>query len=95
MASGADIMAVIEASGGVERISKGLIDFTRRFKLLDSQIMELIELHPNKWVAMPEGDDLVFADSPDALLANLRECGKLANTAAIRFLDPNPRILIV
>ncbi len=95
MVSNADIEAVVEASGGVEQIHRDLADFRRRFKLLDSQVPKLVEARPNEWVAMPEGDDMVFAASFDELLARLREAGRPTNTAAIKFLDPNPRVLIV
>ena len=95
MASNATIEAVIEAAGGPEHIHRGLVDFRRRFKLLDSRAPELVHAHPNEWVAMPEGDGLLFANSLEELLGKLRAAGKPTNTAAITFLDPNPRILIV
>jgi hypothetical protein len=95
MVANPDIEAVVKASGGVAQIHKSLADFTRRSRLLDSKASKLVQERPNEWVAIPEGDQLVFADSLDELLAKLREAGKPTQTAAIRRLDPNPRILIV
>ena len=76
MAPRAEIEAAVAAAGGIERIARDLADFTRRHRLLNNRVLELLETHPNEWVAMPEGDELVFADSRSALVNKLREAGK-------------------
>ena len=95
MAPKAEIEAAIAAAGGIERIARDLADYSRRSRLLNDRGLELLKAHPNQWVAMPEGDELVFADSWDDLVAKLREADKPINTAVIEFLNPNPPKLII
>ena len=95
MASRAEIEEAIALAGGRERIARDLADYTRRSRMLNDCVLELLETHPNEWVAIPEGDDLVFADSRDDLRVKLRESGKPINTAVIKFLNPNPPILVI
>ena len=95
MASQWNIEEVIAAAGGKERIAKDLADYTRRNRMLNDRVLELLETHPYEWVAVPEGDELVFADSRDDLRVKLRESGKPINTAVIKFLNPNPPILVI
>ncbi|MDE2900136.1 MAG: hypothetical protein OXN15_03815 [Chloroflexota bacterium] len=95
MAPKAEIEAAVAAAGGIEHIARNLADFTRRSRLLNDRLLQLLKTHPNEWVAMPEDDELVFADSRGDLISKLREAGKPISTAVIRFLNPNPRVLIV
>ena len=95
MAPKAEIEAAIAFAEGRERIARDLADYTRRSRWLNEQVLELLETHPNEWVAVPEGDELVFADSRDDLVAKLREADKPIYTAVMKFLNPNPPKLII
>lgn len=95
MAPRAEIEKAVADAGGIERIARDLADYTRRSRLLNNRLLELLKTHPNEWVAIPEGDDLFFADSHGDLMRKLKEAGKPINTAAIEFLNPNPPILVI
>lgn len=90
-----DFDRVIEAAGGVRYLQSRLLDSARRASALSAKKDELIQSNPNQWVAMPEGDQLIFAASLDELLARLREEELPTNTAIIKFLDPNPKVWIL
>ena len=91
-----DFDEVLEAAGGAEQLRQGFEDFQRRARLLDAQIVNLIQAHPRQWVAMlPEGDNLVFAASHSELLAWVKAAGAPTSGAVIRFLDPDPTTMIL
>ena len=90
-----DFDAALAAVGGAKQVHRSLVDSERRARLLDAKIVELIKEHPNEWVAMPERDTLLFASTHDALLQQMRATGKPTNTAVIKFLDPEPKTMIL
>ena len=85
----------IEAFGGVEQMFKIGDDCDRRFRLLYGRVLELMEEHPRQWVALAEGDVWVFADSHEELLRRLKKKGLRSGFAVIKYLDPEPPILIL
>lgn len=95
MATTIDFEEALAAAGGAEQIHTALVDSSRRARLLDAKMADLIQQRPHEWVAMPEGDALVFAKSLDGLLSKMRAEGIPTNTAVIKFLDPNPKTLIL
>lgn len=95
MATTIDFGEAIESGGGAEQVRQGLVDFQRRARQLDAQMVQLIQEHPLEWVAMPEGDGLVFAPSHSELLGRVRAAGAPTNSAVIKFLDPEPKTMIL
>ncbi|MDE2900701.1 MAG: hypothetical protein OXN15_06735, partial [Chloroflexota bacterium] len=73
-----------------QRLIAGDADYDRRSKLISSQHAECISEHPHQWVALAEDDVWVFADSLEALVAELDVQGLPRSSAVIRYLDPNP-----
>ena len=90
-----DFDRVIETAGGAEYLQSRLLDSARRASALSAKKDELVQSNPHQWVAMPEGDQLIFAASLDELLDRLREENLPVNTAIIKFLDPNPKVWIL
>lgn len=86
---------VLAAAGGAKQVHRGLVDFTRRAMLLSGMMPDLRRGHPDEWVALLEGDELVFAKSRDDLMGKVRLTGKPADSAVVKFLDTNPVKMIL
>ncbi len=69
-----------------DKTQKDILDTERRTPLLYARLPELLETHPDEWVAFVEGDEWYFAESLASLLRVLDEKGKRRDTALIRSL---------
>lgn len=89
-------------SGGDVR--EGLVDepyilerlgaFRVRVDRMEAQMERLTRNHPDHWVALYAGD-FVLAESLDDLLTTLKGQGVPTSETVIRFLDSNPKNIIV
>ncbi|MCY4486474.1 MAG: hypothetical protein OXF11_05080 [Deltaproteobacteria bacterium] len=68
--------------------------FRARVDRMESQQERLVKSHPDHWVALHSGD-FVLAESLDDLLKMLQGQGVPAAEAVIRFLDSNPKNMIL
>lgn len=68
--------------------------FRARVDRMESQKERLTRSHPDHWVALHTGD-FVLAESLDKLLKTLDGQGVPASEAVIRFLDSNPKNMIL
>ena len=89
------IDTAIEAIGGPEQIARDLTDFSRRCDIMAAHRREWTAKHPCKWVALTDDDELTVGDDLDDLTRKLVEGNKRRNNAVIKYLDPNPPIMIV
>lgn len=71
-----------------------ILEALRQFKedaaALDDDMHELVMRHPNQWAGMYKGEVTIAATLPE-LLELLEE----QQNVAVRFLDPNPKVLIL
>ena len=82
---------LIDAMGGIERFHQDDGEYQRRWDLMDSRFPSLLEKHPGKWAALTEGDELLVADSLDAVFAQIDARGKPRGSSVVRSLDPDPK----
>ena len=68
--------------------------FRARVDRMESQKERLIRNHPDHWVALHTGE-FVLAESLDDLLKTLEGQGVPTAEAVIRFLDSNPKNMIL
>ena len=68
--------------------------FRARVDRMESQLERLTRIHPDHWVALYSGD-FVLAESLDDLLKTLNNQGVPTHETVIRFLDPNPKNMIL
>ena len=68
--------------------------FRVRVDRMESQMERLTRNHPDHWVALYTGD-FVLAESLDDLLTTLEGQGVPTSETVIRFLDSNPKNIIV
>ena len=80
---------IIAEMGGHKAIRKASDEHTRKCAVLRSLWDRLLEEHPNKWVALTEGDEIVVARSHQALVRKVERLGKLGEQPAFGHLQPN------
>ncbi len=68
--------------------------FGARVDRMESQMERLTRNHPDHWVALHTGD-FVLAESLDDLLKTLEGQGVPTSETVIRFLDSNPKHMIL
>ena len=68
--------------------------FRARVDRMESQKERLTRSHPDHWVAL-HTDEFILAESLDNLLKTLEGQGVPATEAVIRFLDSNPKNMIL
>lgn len=90
-----------KSSDGVRRdlvddpdILEKLRAFRARVDRMESQMERLTRDHPDHWVALYTGD-FVLAESLDNLLKTLEGQGVPTPETVIRFLDSNPKNMIL
>ena len=70
-------------------------DFVERSRRLREMRPELLEKHPDRWVALTENGVLVVADSAEARAAKVIALGERPGFAARDFLNTKPRRVIL
>lgn len=78
-----------------DNIQNDILDTERRVPIFYAKLPELLDTHPDEWVAFVEGDEWFFAESLPSLLHKLDATGKRRDTALIRSLASRRDILIL
>ena len=94
-----DMQSIFEFFGAPERIRKDLEVFKRNIDWFEERNQRLTEEHPHKWAVVLVGEDgspeLHIVDDSSAVTAILGEAGIRRRTSLVRYLDPDPRPLIL
>lgn len=85
---------LIRKVGDPETLSRELRQADADTKALESRWEELVAKHPEKWVAVSNGDFL-FADSLDELIAKAREQGWDVGAMVVDCLTAERRALLL
>ena len=64
-------------------------------RLSSSQHPRMIQKYPNKWVAVTKGKVRAHGDSYDAVMQQVREKGLPRQSTIIRFIEKEPRTMIL
>lgn len=75
--------------------SKDLNAYAIDARLLSSNSQRLIAKYPNQWIAVYQGDVRATADTLEALLDELKKRSIPADKAIVRYIEDNPRIMIL
>ena len=81
--------------GGASQIHEGLQAYSQRVEHMETLRPELLERHPNKWVAMADGEVVVVADSMTDLLKVVDDRGIPRTGLVVEYLDTEPRNMIL
>jgi len=79
--------------GDPVEVARDLAEFRERELALSAMTPMLIDRYPHKWVAVLATDEVLAADSIEALLFELETRAIPRDTAAIRYIDTDDRTL--
>ena len=77
------------------QVAAELRDFRRTAMLLSSEGPRMVDLYPHQWVALYAGEVKAHADNYEAVLDEIDRQNIPRGRAIIRYIDPNPRTLIL
>ena len=72
----------------------GLAEFTKRVQVLESHRKQLTKEHPNKWVALHDGE-LEVSDTLEGVLKRLDAKGVAKEETVVEFLSTKRRHLVL
>ncbi len=90
----AQFTEMIENAGGLEYIKQTFDLYRERRQRMDDQYDDLVKKYPDQWVAIAEREEPYVAGSSKELRAILDEKGIDRNTAAMKFIRDQPRLMI-
>ena len=78
-----------------KQVAAELRDFRRTAMLLSSDGPRMIDLYPHQWVALYAGEVKAHADTYESILDEIDRQNIPRGRTIIRYIDPNPRTLIL
>lgn len=85
---------VLELIGDPEQAARETEAFSRSAQFFSSNHTSFVKKYPDKWVAV-HGDDVLAADTLEALFGDLKRKDIPRGQAVIRFVTPKKRLLIL
>ena len=90
-----DYKKMIKQLGGAERIRQTIKKGEENGAFLSANYKRLLREHPNQWVGVQDKQVVAVSPTIDGLIKKMRKAGIRMGTAKIKFLDPNPRPIIL
>ena len=76
-------------------IARGLREFSRSAEMLASDRPRLVDAHPMQWIGVYRGEVSAQADDLPSLMEELQRRGVPLGDTMVRFIEKNPRTLIL
>ena len=89
------VKEVIEGLGGAKALIDEMDEYHEIVTRMRKERSNLVERHPDKWVAMGKEGVLAVGDSMDEVLKEVEGRGLHGTDVVIEFLDTNPPLLIL
>lgn len=86
---------LLQECGGLDQVLEDLGSIRRSQKAFSGQHRRLSREHPHKWVAFHNGKMAALADSLDGVLEAADEKKIPRGKMVIRYLDPDPKLMIL
>ena len=86
---------LLQECGGLDQVLEDLGSIRRSQKAFSGQHRQLSREHPNQWVAFHNGKMAALADSLDGVLEAADEKKIPRGKMVIRYLDPDPKLMIL
>ena len=90
-----EVEMFVAKMGGKEAMLKGMQEFHEACVRLYGEYDSLLEKYPNKHVAMNHEGRLFVGDTLEDLLAEFKSQGVDDDGYCVKFLDPDPGILLL
>ena len=81
--------------GDLRKLDRDMAEFARSHDELSAKYSKLLKRFPNQWIAFYSGRVQARAESLEALLETMDAKGVKRNRAHIRYLDPDPPVVIL
>ncbi len=89
------VAKIVEDMGGPGAILDDLEEFRQLVDRLWSERAELMERHPDRWVAVGADGVVAIGDSMRAVLNEVEDLGMRRRDVVVEFLDTDPPLLIL
>ena len=86
---------VIEGLGGAKALMDEADEYREIVVRMRKERPNLLERHPDKWVAMGQEEVLAVGDSMDEVLSEVEGRGLHGADVVIEFMDTDPPLLIL
>ena len=90
-----EVERFVAERGGHEAYIQEMREFEEACIRMNDEYDSLLERFPNKWVAMNHEGSLFVGNTLEGLLAEFKSQGLDSDGYNIKFLDPDPGILIL
>ena len=84
-----------ELIGDPRKVAEDLQAFRETAKLLSSRHTRMVERYPDQWIALHSGEVKAHGDSIEAVLREIDELGLSRDQTIVRFIDREPRTMIL
>ncbi len=86
---------LLKRIGSPKHIHEGLVAFSHRVQVMEARRAEFTTQHPNKWIAMDNGDIVVVADTIEDVLQALDEKQISRRGVVIEYMETERRNLVL
>lgn len=86
---------VLEMLGDPKKVDQELRAFRKDARLLSSRRKHFLQQYPNQWVAIYQGDVAAQARTLPALVERMRQLNIPRGRAIVRYINNNPRKMIL
>ena len=86
---------LIKELGGAKQVHGEIIKYSKRVERFEEMRKALMKKHPDKWVAMADGEIVTVAESLQNALNELDRRGISRSDAVVEFLSTRPRNMIL
>ena len=86
---------VIKGLGGVKGVRDGLAEMHAAWKRMERETETLLKTYPDKWVAMSKDGVVAVEDSLEDVFVKVDASGLRRNAVEVRFMDTDPKMLIL
>ncbi len=91
----ADREELLALIGDPRELDRDMAEFARSHDELSAKYEKLLKRYPNQWIAFHSGRVRARAESLEALLEIMDAKGVKRDKAHIRYLDPDPPVVIL
>ena len=89
------VKEVIEGLGGAKALMDEMDEYREIVARMRKERTDLLERHPDKWVAMGQEGVLAVGESMDEVLSEVEGRGLHGADLVIEFMDTDPPLLIL
>ncbi len=95
MTTDSDAQEILAHIGDPKKVDRELQEFDKTARLFLSQESTMLDRYPDEWVAFHGGEVRAHGPSLDSVLRQIDEAGLQRQQTLVRFIDKEPRKMIL